>query len=166
MSDFKTLRLESGDFSSGLSDVLRAGGCVPLIVTGSSMLPFLRSGRDTVWLCQCDESSFRRGKILLFRSGGGKLVLHRIRKRLCGQRLLMNGDAQKSCEVIDSTQAIAAVKWLTWRGRRFSADSFPVRIRDALWYPTRPFRGFLFRTASYIRRKSSPAKRKNSSAEL
>ena len=165
MSDFKTLRLESDDFSSGLYDVLRAGGCVPLTVTGSSMLPFLRSGRDTVWLCQCDKSSFRRGKILLFRSGGN-LVLHRIRKPLCGQLLLMNGDAQKSCEVIDSTQAIAAVRWLTWRGRRFSADSFFVRIRDALWYPTRPFRGFLFRTASNIRRKSSAAKQKNSSADL
>ena len=165
MSDFKTLRLESDDFSSGLYDVLRAGGCVPLTVTGSSMLPFLRSGRDTVWLCQCDKSSFRRGKILLFRSGGN-LVLHRIRKPLCGQLLLMNGDAQKSCEVIDITQAIAAVRWLTWRGRRFSADSFFVRIRDALWYPTRPFRGFLFRTASNIRRKSSAAKQKNSSADL
>ena len=58
-----------------IEETVNSGGCMPLVVTGNSMRPFMRDGKHTVWLEACKESDFKRGKILLFRRENGRFVL-------------------------------------------------------------------------------------------
>lgn len=129
----------SGD---DLIAMLEAGAVAPVVVTGSSMRPFLKHGIDTVWLKR--EETYRRGQILFFRRDSGTFILHRIRKCYPDGNMLINGDAQAWCELARPDQAIAAVYAVTRAGKTVPVKRLDVRIRDALWYPTRPFRPYLF----------------------
>lgn len=143
--------ITTGEAQAFLPSVLEGGGSVPLTVTGNSMLPFLKDKRDTVWLRETDKP--KRGQILLFRRQDGSFILHRLRRIRRDGTLVMNGDAQSWCEIISPDQVLACVTAFSRPGKKtVSADGFPVRLRDLLWYPTRPIRPFLFRTYLAIRR--------------
>ena len=137
---------------SYLPALLEGGESVPLVVTGYSMLPFLKSGRDTVWLTPGTVP--KKGDIAFFRRRDGNFVLHRVRKIRTDGSLVMNGDAQNWCETILPEQVLAVVTAFSRSGKKtVSASAFRVRLRDLLWYPTRPVRPFLFRVYLAFRRK-------------
>ncbi|MBQ2725200.1 MAG: S24/S26 family peptidase [Clostridia bacterium] len=131
--------LESGD---ELAELIAAGAKIPIVVTGSSMLPFLRNKRDTVWLMK--EENYKRGQILFFRRDNGMFVLHRIRRVYPDGRMLLNGDAQTACEIIRPDQALAVVYAVSRNGKTKPADCLLWKLRDLLWYPTRPLRPVIF----------------------
>ena len=134
-----------------LPSLLKAGGTFPLVVTGSSMLPFLKNGRDTVWLRA--EKKPKRGQILFFQREDGSFVLHRIRRILSDGTIIVNGDAQNWCENVTPKQSIAVVTAFSRPGKKaVPADSFFIKVRDLLWYPTRPLRPLMFRTYLAIRK--------------
>ena len=58
----------------GLLDVAEQ---VPLVISGSSMYPFLHHRRDTVYLAKITEP-LKRGDMILYQRGSGQYVLHRI----------------------------------------------------------------------------------------
>ena len=128
-----------------LTDAISAGGRICLVVTGSSMTPFLKHGRDTVCLRAWEEKDLKCGQILLFQRPEHSLVLHRIRKRLPARKLLMNGDAQAWCETISTEQVIAVVSTVERNGRHISCNSVWFWLWHWLWYPTRPIRPILFK---------------------
>ena len=57
--------------------LLREGAELPLVVSGESMLPFLRPGRDTVFLRRPD-APLHRGEIAFYRRFDGSYILHRV----------------------------------------------------------------------------------------
>lgn len=130
----------SAEFAESFESTIKDGGCVPLVVSGNSMTPFLKDGRDIVWLRACNEADFKRGKILLFKRKDGALVLHRIRKVLPDNELLMNGDAQVWCEKINKTQVVAVVSDIECGGKRKSCNSLIYRIRNVIWHILKPVR--------------------------
>lgn len=134
----------SADFAEIIEETINAGSCVPLVVTGNSMKPFLKDGKNTVWLEACAESDFKRGKILLFRRKSGAYVLHRVRKVLSDGTLVMNGDAQYWCENIKKEQAIAAVTYIETNGKKKSCSSLVYRIRTEIWQVLKPLRPYIF----------------------
>ena len=131
--------------ASQLKDAISAGGRICLVVTGSSMTPFLKHGRDMVYLRAFEEGDIKRGRILLFQRQDQSLVLHRIRKRLRDGKLLMNGDAQAWCETISSDQVVAMVSSVERKGKHISCNHILFRLWNWLWYPTRPIRPLLFK---------------------
>lgn len=131
--------------------LIQSGGYVPLEITGTSMMPLLRPARDVVWLKASAPEMLKRGRILLFRRPDGSFILHRIRRCRPDGRLMMNGDAQRWCEIISPDAVVAIVEELTIRGRRISWCAPLLRFWDALWYPTRPFRPMLIRIYSGIK---------------
>jgi hypothetical protein len=138
---------ESGD---DLLELLKTGAKIPLVVTGSSMMPFLRHKKDTVWLIRPEK--LRRGQILFFRRRDGSLILHRIRRIFSDGTMLVNGDAQNWCEKVWPEQAAAVVCAVTRNGKTRNADNILWKIRDLLWYPTRPVRPALFRIYGGLRK--------------
>lgn len=142
----------SAEFAEIIEDTIKAGGCVPLVVTGNSMNPFLKDGKDTVWLKVCTESDFKRGKILLFRRTDGKIVLHRVRKVLPDGELVMNGDAQYWCENIKKEQAVAVVAFIEKNGKKKSCDSLIYRMRTEAWQILKPLRPYIFRIQRKIKK--------------
>lgn len=133
------------DFTPVLEDILSAGGQVSLVVSGTSMSPFLKHGRDVVRLCSCAGKELSRGQIVLFQRPDRSIILHRIRRVLPEGRLVMNGDAQVWCETISARQVIAIVAAVERNGRSLSCDDFGFRLWNWLWYPTRPIRPVLLK---------------------
>ncbi len=140
------------EFVGIIEDTLNEGGKMPLVVTGNSMNPFLKDGKDVVWLEKCRESDFKRGKILLFRRSGGKIVLHRVLKVKPDGTLIMNGDAQFWCEDIKKEQALAAVTHIEVNGKKISCNSLAYRFRTAVWQCLKPLRPLIFRVYRKLKR--------------
>ena len=55
MKNTETHIIDAVRDADSLVDILASGGVFPLVVTGSSMLPFLKEGRDTVILQKADK---------------------------------------------------------------------------------------------------------------
>ena len=90
---------------------------VPLVVSGSSMTPFLVHGRDTVYLSKVGRP-LRRGDIVLYRRKSGAYILHRICRVRDGAFDIV-GDAQTVIERgIEEKQIFAVVRAAKRTGRR------------------------------------------------
>lgn len=76
--------------------LLQSGAELPLVVSGTSMTPFLRPGIDTVYLKK-PEGMLRRGEIAFFHRADGSHVLHRVWKTQNGMYWFL-GDAQDLVE--------------------------------------------------------------------
>jgi hypothetical protein len=136
--------------ADALIEILSTGAVFPLVVTGSSMRPFLREGRDTVSLRKTD--TLRKGQIVFFRSRGGGFTLHRIRKIYRDGRLLINGDAQWWCEIVFPAQVLAEVISITRNDKIIDPCSLRQKLLNSLWYPTRPIRPFIWKVCGFLRK--------------
>ena len=133
------------EFTPVLEEILASGGSASIVVSGSSMRPFLKDGRDLVCLRACTEKDFRQGQILLFKRSDRSLILHRVRRVLPDGRLIMNGDAQTWCETIFADQVIAVVSSVERKGQRIPCDCALFGLWNLIWYPTRPIRPVLMK---------------------
>ena len=84
------------DYDSLIREVLSSGGEFRLYPHGTSMLPLLRQGRDSVSLRQVD-SPIRKNDILFYQRPDGSYVLHRVRT-VTPKELTMWGDNQTAPE--------------------------------------------------------------------
>ena len=80
------------DYEELIREVLASGGEFRLYPHGTSMLPLLRQGRDSVSLRQVD-SPIRKGDILFYQRPDGSFVLHRVRA-VTPDGLTLMGDNQ------------------------------------------------------------------------
>lgn len=150
MNENNVKTIDALQYGDELVDLINSGAKMPILITGSSMLPFLKEGRDTVWLTK--EENFHRGQILFFRRSNGMFILHRIRKIYPDGRILVNGDAQTWCEIVHPKQAVAVVCAIGRDGKIIGADSLLLKIRDFIWYPTRPIRLVIFRIYAMLKK--------------
>jgi len=115
-------------------------GSARLPVTGSSMLPMLRGGRDVVSLVRLTQPP-QRGDVLLYRRENGQYVLHRL-IRAEGERCLFCGDNQWEREYLGAHCIIARVDRFR-RGARWidTKRSRGYRLYTFVWtalFPMRP----------------------------
>ena len=113
-----------------LAEQLRHGSA-RLPVTGSSMSPTLRGGRDLVRLERPDRAA-RRGDILLYRRENGQYVLHRCLRRE-GAHLVCCGDRQLEKETIREDQVLAVVTALCRKGTWYKTTHWSCRLYTQLW---------------------------------
>ncbi len=135
---------ETAQIAESLEKTINDGGVISLVVTGNSMAPFLKDGRDTVLLKKPEESDFVRGRILLFKRENGALILHRVRKILPDNKLEMNGDAQYWCEAVDKSQVIGVVTRILRDGKEIHCT------KNTFWHVLKPIRPFIFRAQKKI----------------
>ncbi len=98
-------QLDAKDLIPILQEQIRSGGIGRLGVTGTSMQPLLRNGKDSVLLSAAGAP--RKNDILLYRRKNGQYVLHRVVKS--GDTLLCCGDNQWQTEPVLPEQVIAKV---------------------------------------------------------
>lgn len=113
-------------------------GEAPLRVTGSSMYPTFRSGRDTVFLRKPD-APLRKGDVILYRRQNGRYVLHRI-VRIKDGVLICSGDNQFEPERVEPEQVIARVEAFQRGKRKYKASHFGYRIYVWFWIGVFPVR--------------------------
>lgn len=118
------------EYESVIREVLDSGGQFTLYPRGTSMLPLIVEGRDSVSLERAE--SYSRGDIAFYKRTDGSFVLHRI--IAAEDTFTMCGDNQLRLERgISQEQIIARVAKITRRGRTFSVDSLRYRAYCALW---------------------------------
>lgn len=116
-----------------------AGGEFPLVVTGSSMNPFLVSGRDKVFLRPAPER-LRRGDIAFYQRASGRLVLHRV-CRAAPDGYWFVGDAQTEIEgPIAHGQILAVAVRVERKGRILQPGSFWWGFFRTAWLCVLPVR--------------------------
>lgn len=128
-------------------------GALPLVVSGSSMTPFLRHGQDTVYLSRLTRP-VRRGDILLYQRRSGGYVLHRVWKAENGTYTMV-GDAQTILEHgIRDDQIIAIVTAAQRRGKKCAPGSFWWDFYEKYWIRMVPLRPAIRGLYSLLRGKA------------
>ena len=133
---------------------LSKGGRATLTVTGCSMLPMLRSYRDTVELIPVTQRR-KKGDIVLYRRENGCYVLHRI-VALDGESYICCGDNQAAKERVDHNQLIAVVDAFVKNGKKYTLDMPGYRAYVRVWvglFPLRPYYIAIRRRIGRLRRR-------------
>ena len=138
-------------------EIFAKGKKIKFVVAGNSMYPFIRHDIDMVTL---SEASFDRIKVsdivLAYRKRQKKYILHRVVKKT-PTGFYMVGDAQTS---LDGPYPPDALIGIVTEIHRVGKDGREKRIAGALykllvrlWLFVRPFRPFIFKAYSNIRKK-------------
>lgn len=110
---------------------LETAGRANLPVTGCSMLPMLRQGRDTVILAPIIDR-LKAGDIALYQRENGIYVLHRVIEA-DKDGYFFCGDNQAQRERVDHRQLIAHVTGYLRNGREYGLDRLKDRLYCWLW---------------------------------
>ncbi len=117
------------------------GGSVELPITGTSMLPLLVWGRDTVTIKKCENAN--RGDIIFYRRDDGHFVLHRVvDKNDNGYVICGDNQVVKEYGICDN-HIIAVVTDITRKGKTFSVNKLSYKIYSKLWTAILPFRNVI-----------------------
>ena len=133
-----------------LRELLAQGRSVSLTVTGESMSPFLRHGRDQV-LLECVTAPPGRGDMVLFQRRGGQYIMHRILRRLPDGNYALIGDGQQQVEApIAPQQIFAVVTQVCRKGTWIGPKAFWWRFFAGPWLTLLPLRPVLRHLARWI----------------
>ena len=117
---------------------LAAGQSVRIYPRGTSMLPMLAEGRDSVVLSPL-PAKLKKYDLPLYQRKSGQYVLHRIVK--VGESYTCMGDNQLSFETeLNHEQMIAVVSSFNRKGRECKVTDIRYRFYCCFWYNTRFFR--------------------------
>ena len=142
------------DYDSLIREVLSSGGEFRLYPHGTSMLPLLRQGRDSVSLRQVD-SPIRKNDILFYQRPDGAYVLHRVRT-VTPKELTMWGDNQTAPERgVCPDWIIGRVTRIFRDGKEVSCDGSRYRRYLGLWQFAF-IRGLLLKLYHFLERRSKP----------
>lgn len=116
-----------------IREVTESGGEIRIFPKGTSMLPLLRQGRDSVVLVKA-EGELSRGDIPLYKRDDGSYVLHRIVKVEQDGTYTMCGDNQTTLETgIRPEQIIATVSAIYRKDKRVEKSALSYRLYVFLW---------------------------------
>lgn len=122
-----------------LPEMLQETESVPLVISGNSMAPFLKHGRDTVYLSGITQPP-KKGDIVLYRRGNGQYILHRIYRQR-GQTYELVGDGQWGIEPgIRPEQLLAVVNTVRRKEKLLRKGSFCWEFFEHLWLALLPVR--------------------------
>lgn len=124
--------INAQELLAALETLTDSGAALPLRVTGSSMLPFLAGGRDTVMLKK-PKLPLKKGDIALFCRADGSLVLHRV-KRLDESGYCFVGDRQTQLERgIKPQQLVGVAVSAVRKGKSLTRRSFTWFFFEKIW---------------------------------
>lgn len=138
-----------------MKEQLEHDGEVTFTPKGVSMLPMLRSNRDTVTLCR-GQFPLKKYQVTLYLRDNGQYVLHRV-VGIENDRYIMRGDNQFVNETgIREEQIIAVVDRFNRNGREYKCSSKRYIMYYKVWVNTVGIRKGLRRArriAAKIKRK-------------
>lgn len=127
----ETERFRLSEYDDTIRAVLDSGGEFTLFPRGTSMLPLIVQGRDSVSLVGAEE--LKPGDIAFYQRKNGDYILHRVIEINNGT-YTMCGDNQLSPEYgIKPEQIIARVKYLTRKGKKITPDRLSYKLYLLLW---------------------------------
>ena len=123
VTEQKTRFIPIDDMMPIIYERISAGGTVEINARGTSMLPLLKEGRDSVVL-RSPEKPLKKYDVILYKRDTGSYVLHRIVKIKDGLYTCL-GDAQNVFERgVREDQIIAVMSGYKREGKFVGVDSF------------------------------------------
>lgn len=131
-----------------IEEKMKTGESFSFLAFGTSMLPFIRNGKDIVTLSPCSKN-LKKNDVIFYRRTSGQFVLHRITKVRKNGELWLCGDNQILIEKeIFPEQVIAILTKLERDGKEIALHSFPL----SLYLLYLPIRRFVYRVLIFIKR--------------
>ena len=118
-------------------------------ITGTSMLPLLKEGRDRVELePRCQERS-KKGDVVLYKKNDGTLVLHRIIRVENGEFFTVLGDHQfNNAERVNKNEIIDVACGFFIKGRYGTEKTRWYRMYKKIWLCNLNFRRIILAVLS------------------
>lgn len=136
-----------------IQERLAAGQSIRFSPRGTSMLPMLREGIDSIVLSPLPEK-LRKFDLPLYQREDGKYVLHRIID--AGNTYICMGDNQFVPEPGLRREQMIGIVTAFYRGeRKHTVTEAPYRLYCRFWHYSRPLRHFWRRSMGWLRRKLS-----------
>lgn len=133
-----------------LQSLLAEGNEVSLLLTGSSMTPFLADKRDTI-LIRRPQGAFRRGEMVFYRRRSGQYIMHRIH-HIGSDGLYLVGDAQWEIEgPIAPEQVFGEIFSVIRKGTRVGPGDFWWEFFEHVWIHMIPLRRTVMRLYARLR---------------
>lgn len=133
-----------------IREQLEAGQTVHFSPNGTSMLPMLRQGLDSVTLAPL-PAELHKYDLPLYRRENGQYVLHRI--VAVGETYTCMGDNQFAAEPgLRREQMIAIVSAFSRGEREYDVHSPAYRLYCRVWHYSRPLRRLWRRALGLLRR--------------
>lgn len=138
-------------YVSMLRELVREGKEVSMLITGSSMSPFLLSHKDTICF-KAPWRPLRRGDMVFYERESGQFVMHRIYK-LRKEGLYIVGDAQREIEgPVNPSQIFAVVTKVRRRGKWVEPGNFWWEFYEHVWIRLVVFRPIIFKFYALLSR--------------
>jgi len=142
------------EYVSLIEEVIESGGEFRLFPRGTSMMPLLRQGKDSVILIK-SETAPKKRDILFYKRSSGQFVLHRIVGLSKDGSYVLCGDNQTALEKgITDEMIIATVSAVYRDERRIEKNTFGRKIYEFFWciMPLRKLVFFSRRVLSKVKR--------------
>lgn len=137
------LEFNLDEYISLIKEVTQSGGEFRLFPKGTSMMPLLRQGRDSVGLVEL-PIKLKKHDIILYKRKNGQFVLHRIIKINNNGELLLCGDNQTNIESDIYQDDVLALVSCVYRGeKRYDVTKKRMKIYETVWC-FMPFRKTVF----------------------
>lgn len=147
----KTVSFPIDKIYPAMTAVLDSGGEFKMIATGTSMMPLLRNGKDTIVLIK-HPSKLKKYDVPLYRRSDGSFVLHRI-VGINKDGYILCGDHQYVKEYgVKHSDVVAILKGFYKDGKYTDCDDFLYKCYSRYWTNSRPLRIFIRRVKSKLRR--------------
>jgi phage repressor protein C with HTH and peptisase S24 domain len=138
------MSLTGKEYLDTLKEAVETGHKCSMLLTGSSMEPFLTHGRDTIWFC-APEQPIRRGDMAFFQREDGQYVMHRVQK-VTNDGFYLVGDNQTEIEgPVPGDRIFAVVYQVRRKGKILGPKSFWWRFFATVWLRMIPLRPGLIR---------------------
>lgn len=135
-----------------IQETLAAGGTVRLPVTGTSMLPLLVAGRDTVLLGRAPET-LQENDLPLYRRTDGAFVLHRVVACAADGTYTMCGDNQWVKEPgISHEQILGLVVCICRKNKDLPVQSRRYRLYVRVWRLLFPVRKYIVKVRGKLQK--------------
>ena len=137
-------RVDTDAYVSMLRDLVNEGKECRLLISGSSMAPFLVHERDSILFSKPDRE-LRRGDMVFYQRDNGQYVMHRILK-VKPEGLYIIGDAQTEVEgPVKPEQVFALVTKVNRKGKWVGPGNFWWWFFSTVWLRLFPIRRLILK---------------------
>ena len=137
-------RVDTDVYVSMLRDLVNEGKECRLLISGSSMAPFLVHERDSIIFSKPDRE-LRRGDMVFYQRDNGQFVMHRI-LHVRPEGLYIIGDAQTEVEgPVRPEQVFALVTKVNRKGKWIGPGNFWWWFFSTVWLRLFPVRRLILK---------------------
>lgn len=141
--------VDTNEYVSVLREIAEEGKVVSMLISGSSMSPFLCHSRDCIYFTKPDRE-LKRGDMVFYQRDTGQYVMHRIYKKK-PEGYYMVGDAQTQIEgPLRRSQIFALIVKVKRKGKIIQPGDFWWEFFEHVWIRIVPVRKFSEKIYSVI----------------